>query len=506
MSMKGWTLGTGATLGVAVLCWGAAAGCGLIAAVDRDKIPAHSSTTVGGAGGTAGGGGEPGGTAGGGGSAGAPGCHDDAQDGDETDVDCGGPVCAPCANDGHCLVASDCDSRFCDTSGGSPGVCTACYNDINCVPAAATWCDLSVAGGTCVAKKDNAEHCGAGSQCLSDHCVDTVCCVQATCDAVGDCNICNAPGYEGDCHVAPDNWGCDDGLFCNGADSCTSGLCTGHGGDPCALLQNTNDQSCKQACDETQKSCTGDETGTSCNDGKFCTAVDHCTNGQCGGTGDPCTGNQICRLALDHCVYHHVITVDGSLAEWTTGSGVGEDFSTSTSTYTAYVSWDDANLYVAMQGPAVASGSAQIELRIYIGTGAGSTTGMAVGPQIPSLPFAAGYVFSWQASGVADLYQGVSWTHSSAWGDGASDYKQASDAVELRIPFSLIGLPSAFNFALAMIDRANDAPSCGDIPPPVTFAAMPYASLVDGCNPAWGSYFHFDLTSPSAPGSYVALP
>jgi hypothetical protein len=36
------------------------------------------------------------------------GCTDHAQDGDETDVDCGGPLCPPCASRKFCKVPSDC--------------------------------------------------------------------------------------------------------------------------------------------------------------------------------------------------------------------------------------------------------------------------------------------------------------------------------------------------------------------------------------------------------------
>jgi hypothetical protein len=195
--------------------------------------------------------------------------------------------------------------------------------------------------------------------------------------------------------------------------------------------------------------------------------------------------------------------VDGSLADWTTGAGVGEDFATTAAAYTGYISWDDANLYVAMQGAAVASGSWQNHLLVYVGTGSGSTSGVAAwAPQIPSLAFPAGYAFSWQSSGAAELYQGAGWAHSNAWGDGPNDVGHANDVVELRIPFGLLGSPSAFDVALAMIDRANNSPTCG-ANGPTTFAGVPHDSFTDGCDPVWSQYFHFDLSSGSAPNAYV---
>ena len=44
-------------------------------------------------------------------------CIDGMQDGDETDLDCGGPTCTPCANGLMCMVNSDCLSNNC--SGGT---------------------------------------------------------------------------------------------------------------------------------------------------------------------------------------------------------------------------------------------------------------------------------------------------------------------------------------------------------------------------------------------------
>lgn len=46
----------------------------------------------------------------------APTCSDDKENQDETDVDCGGETCDPCAADASCLKGSDCESGVC--SGG----------------------------------------------------------------------------------------------------------------------------------------------------------------------------------------------------------------------------------------------------------------------------------------------------------------------------------------------------------------------------------------------------
>jgi hypothetical protein len=37
-------------------------------------------------------------------------CSDSSQNGNETDVDCGGDACSPCSNGAKCLVSADCVS------------------------------------------------------------------------------------------------------------------------------------------------------------------------------------------------------------------------------------------------------------------------------------------------------------------------------------------------------------------------------------------------------------
>jgi hypothetical protein len=43
-----------------------------------------------------------------------PTCNDFTQNGNETDVDCGGPDCDPCSSGSACFVNSDCESGVCD--------------------------------------------------------------------------------------------------------------------------------------------------------------------------------------------------------------------------------------------------------------------------------------------------------------------------------------------------------------------------------------------------------
>src|SRR5690606_3718229 len=82
----------------------------------------------------------------------------------------------------------------------------------------------------------------------------------------------------------PDGSTCDDGSFCNGADTCAAGACTTHAGDPCP--GPNGDGNCSESCDDAAGSCTAaDPDGSACTDGLVCTGSDACNSGVC--TGNP---------------------------------------------------------------------------------------------------------------------------------------------------------------------------------------------------------------------------
>ena len=70
--------------------------------------------------------------------------------------------------------------------------------------------------------------------------------------------------------------------------------------------------------------------------------------------------------------------------------------------------------------------------------------------------------------------------------------------MEWRIPFASIGNPSQFDIHLSMINEAFGAEW--------SYAATPQNSFVDGLDPDFSKYFHFDRLSASPPNSYLALP
>ncbi len=94
--------------------------------------------------------------------------------------------------------------------------------------------------------------------------------VGAVCDDANPCtfdvfvdpNCLNVPLPEGEA--------CDDGLFCNGEDTCRSGNCE-HSGNPC--LDGDGDSDCSNACDENKDNCSKKAAaGDPCiDDGDVCT-------------------------------------------------------------------------------------------------------------------------------------------------------------------------------------------------------------------------------------------
>jgi hypothetical protein len=93
-----------------------------------------------------------------------------------------------------------------------------------------------------------------------------------TCFVPGDSGECAGPStcdpIDG-CTATPTNDGgtCDDGLFCNGADTCNAGSCSNHAGDPCLAGAE-----CANVCDESADSCNV-ASGTTCtDDGNACSS------------------------------------------------------------------------------------------------------------------------------------------------------------------------------------------------------------------------------------------
>lgn len=280
-------------------------------------------------------------------------CVDGQINGAETDTDCGGGTCGTCMNGQSCTIASDCMSGVC-----SGGTCQApacgdgvvngaescdfndpatpcCSTSCNGTAPSTQTCGADPDGTGCLAAPlcDGAGQAPANCQAAQNEPAGTLCTdngvfcdgVEA-CDAGGSCvspgDPCAGPDGDGDCAescdegadacTGPDPTGstCDDGLWCNGADTCNaSGQCSQHVGDPCPGPDGDGD--CAESCDESVDMCTlNDGLGQACDDGLFCNGADTCDGGGMCAThaGDPCPApggdadcNQSCDEGVDMC-------------------------------------------------------------------------------------------------------------------------------------------------------------------------------------------------------------
>ncbi|HUU01785.1 MAG TPA: hypothetical protein VM425_10110 [Myxococcota bacterium] len=225
-----------------------------------------------------------------------------------------------CTQDRDCNDNVDCTTDTCDTDAHE---CLNTPNDALC-PDDGNFCN-----GTEYC--DSSSGCGhTGDPCASEsklcdaaggRCVD--CLTDGDCDDGVDCTTDSCDGGAGTCGSLPDDALCpDDGVFCNGPESCDAANGCVSGGDPCFSQGLVCDEAtglcrtCVQAgdCDD-GVACTTDtcDTGTclftpddtACpDDGVFCNGPEICDRqAGCVGDGDPCTGlGQLCDAGNGLCV------------------------------------------------------------------------------------------------------------------------------------------------------------------------------------------------------------
>lgn len=178
--------------------------------------------------------------------------------------ECNGTVCAP---DEVCFGGA-CVDDACTPE--TPEFCgDLCASDADCSGGTTSPCSMMLClDGACLTRLDD-ESCEAGAVCTLDGCegsmpdagpdggpdagpdvlvpVDTgpLLCDPVDCD---DDNLCTDDTCdEGFCRHDPNGVSCDDGFFCNGADTCGEGSCSMHEGSPCAMFCNEATGLC-EAC------------------------------------------------------------------------------------------------------------------------------------------------------------------------------------------------------------------------------------------------------------------
>ncbi|HXC51118.1 MAG TPA: hypothetical protein VN634_09565, partial [Candidatus Limnocylindrales bacterium] len=197
------------------------------------------------------------------------------------------PQGTPCTADA-CTTPGNC-SDCADCVGGQPQNCSSFADQCNDAA-----CDVET--GCFAHPKSNGTTCNDGNICtLSDQCIDGVCsgtpkdcssltdaCHTGTCDAeTGECvAITHADGSR-----------CNDHDKCTVDDSCQAGVCSGSAKD-CSEL---NDACNTGTCNPQNGQCDAVSNTGPCNDGLFCNGADTCAGGSCSvHAGDPCTGGGIC--------------------------------------------------------------------------------------------------------------------------------------------------------------------------------------------------------------------
>ena len=245
-------------------------------------------------------------------------------DGNTASGDCCSATCeaeapGPCASDGNV-----CTTDLCDGAGHCAHTAnTAPCNDGNFCNGADT-----CAGGTCGVHAG--DPCLAGAVCnrTCNEATDS-CAAPAGASCPDDGNGCTDDRCNGSgaCLHPANSAPCSDGLFCNGADTCSGGSCVVHAGDPCAAGAECN-RTCNEAgdtcaapagsaCGDDGNGCTDDRcdgngaclhpaNSSPCSDGLFCNGADTCSGGSCVlHAGDPCAAgaecNRSCNESADSC-------------------------------------------------------------------------------------------------------------------------------------------------------------------------------------------------------------
>jgi hypothetical protein len=210
----------------------------------------------------------------------------------------------PCEGERFCKVDTTCQEDG-SCGGGQDRDCEGSITDARCQIAS---CDeardqcraLPARSGDLCDEPEtpSADHCREG-QCVADGC---------RCGGVNDC--CDG------CNPRNVGQGCDDGLFCTAATTCSAqGACVGQARDCAAELGVTT---CDRAsCDEEADACASSpdpaKVGQGCEDDAFCTVGTTCqVDGACGGgrardcadaqTDDQCQDAPTCDEGADACV------------------------------------------------------------------------------------------------------------------------------------------------------------------------------------------------------------
>ncbi|MBI5501613.1 MAG: hypothetical protein HY907_15320 [Deltaproteobacteria bacterium] len=199
---------------------------------------------------------------------------------DRVDDDCDGLT----DDDTACVCYSDAECDDGDLCNGAE----TCIPGVRCQSGTAVDCgdgvDCTVdrcnpLDGTCSHLPDGSQ-CDDGNPCTgTETCQAGVGCVAGTpadCDDGLDCTTDGCQPLDGSCTHSPSDAACQDGLFCNGPESCSVTLGCVAGAPPsCSDGIVCTDDRCSTASD----SCTNTPLDARCDDGQFCNGPERCDPG-----------------------------------------------------------------------------------------------------------------------------------------------------------------------------------------------------------------------------------
>jgi hypothetical protein len=202
-----------------------------------------------------------------------------------------------CATTG-CTADADCDdgmfcngAETCDTGTGEclPGTPVDCDDGVGCTVDSCNEttdsCDNAPDDAAC----DDGLFCNGTETC--DLTLDCQAGTPVDCDDGVGCTADSCNEETNSCDNAPDDAACDDGLFCNGAETCDPTLDCQAGSPPCDPATET----CNEDADTCEPiGCTSD---ADCDDGLFCNGTETCDTA----TGE-CVAVSACPPAIDGCV------------------------------------------------------------------------------------------------------------------------------------------------------------------------------------------------------------
>lgn len=195
----------------------------------------------------------------------------------------------------------------------------------------------------------------------------------------------------------------------------------------------------------------------------------------------------------------HTITIDG-----TNDFSSDETFTTTSTGYTTYITWDQNNLYIGYEGADINAGiNPQYKwILIYFDTdpqttptsGTGTTVGQLYNTQQPNLPFSANFHFRWKGDNSytnMGKWTGSSWDYGAGSGYWSGSHVRSGTYIEFSFPLSDLGNPSQLYICTNMINEEAGFEW--------TYAGNPNDMFSDGYDPDYLHYYGFNLTSGISP-------